>query len=198
MNNDGFTKDSMDQLTDFKIKWDFSDKYIVATIGVKGESRDRWLQNWGKDWTERFAMKGSFTYSDSKLSKATIESAAWKLVSQSPSGSHSSDEGGGIAIYASGSKLKPDGTAISNKGFPYPADWSPTIPDTKSWSSIWDHVVNKMYGLDLDIPGDDPFIYNIPGVESYTALAKPQVDNFGNGKIFSSGWETTAFSQSPI
>ena len=43
VNNDGFTKESMDKLTDFKIKFDFSDKYIIATISAKGESRSSWI-----------------------------------------------------------------------------------------------------------------------------------------------------------
>jgi hypothetical protein len=197
-NNTGFTKEAMDSLTEFKIEFEFNNQYIIATAAVRGESRDAWINTNGIDWSQRIVLKGSFSYDNSRISKAKIESYAWQLVSQSPPRNLARAEQDGYAIFASGSKLSADGNAISTTGFPYPAGWSPLIKDPSSWQSIFSNHVNpRSIGLDVDIQGN-PFSYFIPGTESNTSLVKPNVDQFSGGRFFYSGWETNPFNSNLI
>lgn len=198
VNNDGFTREAMDQLIDFKIEFEFNTEYIIATATVKGDTRDAWINKVGKDWTERIVFKGEFVYEKSRLIKATLDTYGWQIISQAPPSGVDRYEQGGYAKYVSGNKLSGDGKAISTSGIPYPDDWSPIVKDPSSWQSIFSNHVNPGgYGLDLDIQGN-PFSYYVPGLESNTSIVKPYVDQLGGDRFFYSGWEANPLASNLI
>jgi hypothetical protein len=189
VNNGSYTRSEMDLLTEFNVEFEFNRQYIVITVAAKGDTRQNWLITNSSDWVQRMVLKGSFDYSNQKVTRAVIESAAYQQKSQNP-------EKGGLQIYTPESRLSPNGTPISKTGFVFPLEWTPIIRDTSSWSSVYNHV-NKGYGIDIDIEGN-PYNYMDGGSGPQSSWVKPMIDSYENGRFFYSGWETNPFSSNLI
>jgi hypothetical protein len=178
--NLGFTKQDMQELEDFKLRFDFSDNYISITTSVRGDKRQVFNapQTIGKDWTSRLVIQGSFEYSEDGLTGASLGAQASQRISQTPAG----------LVAANGN--------VANDYYPLLTDNSNysllPVNDISSWKSI---ISTYQIGSLQTPPGYKANYFNSAGGDPKIQY---WVKDFGNGQFFYNGWETNPFNTNLI